>query len=273
LIAGVTSIAIDHVEYLGETREQIAAEKAGIFKPGVPAATGERLESIDRLLERLALSHGASRVVSVWRDAPPRDVEVDAMGTRFALDIDGEPRHLRTPLAGEHQASNATLALLMLREVGGDYWGGWSASAAALEQVRLPGRFHREGRFIFDVAHNPDGARVFTQTVAFVRPAAPVVALLCVLDDKDWRGIMEALAPVVTRFVLTDAPTAPASRAWSLATAADYARERGWAATAEHDFDAALLLAIAEGSTVLITGSFHTVGDAMSRLQVDPLAG
>jgi dihydrofolate synthase/folylpolyglutamate synthase len=228
---------------------------------------------IDELLRRLALGRGASRVASVWRDAPPRDVEVGAGGTAFTLDVDGEPCRFRTPLLGEHQASNAALALLMVREAGGSFWGGAVESAAALAQVRLPGRFQRVGRFIFDVAHNPDGARVFAQTVARVTPEAPVVALLCVLADKDWRGMMQALAPVVSHFFLTEAPTAPASRAWSLGVAAEYARSRGWPATAVRDFDGALSAAATAGGTVLITGSFHTVGDAMSRLQVDPLAG
>jgi dihydrofolate synthase / folylpolyglutamate synthase len=273
VVAAVTSIGIDHVEYLGDTLEAIAAEKAGIFKPGVPAATGEPSFIVDDLLRRLALDRGASRLASVWRDAPPRDVEVSAGGTSFTLDLDGEARPLLTPLLGEHQASNAALALLMLREAGGAFWGGWAESASALTQVRLPGRFQRVGPYIFDVAHNPDGARVFAQTVARVTPPAPVVALLCVLVDKDWRGMMEALAPVVSHFFLTEAPTAPASRAWSLSAAAEYARSRGWPATALHDFDEALALASGAGRTVLITGSFHTVGDAMSRLQVDPLAG
>ena len=273
VVAGVTSIGIDHVEYLGDTLEAIAAEKAGIFKPGAPAASGEPAPEVDALLRRLAHERGASRVASVWRDAPPRDVEVSAGGTSFTLDLDGVPCRFRTPLLGEHQASNAALALLMVREAGAPFWGGPAEGASALAQVRLPGRFQRVGRYIFDVEHNPDGARVFAQTVARVTPPAPVVALLCVLADKDWRGIMEALAPVVSRFFLTEAPTAPASRAWSLPAAAEYARSRGWPATALRNFDESLASAGAEGETVLITGSFHTVGDAMSRLQVDPLAG
>lgn len=273
LVAGVTSIGIDHVEYLGDTREAIAAEKAGIFKAGVPAASGESDPAIDALLASLARERGASRVVSVWRDAPPRDIEVGATGTRFVLEADGARRPLHTPLAGAHQASNAALALLMLREAGAPYWGGWERVSQALDRVRLPGRFHLALPYVFDVAHNPAGAAVLARTVAMVAPAAPVVAVLCVLDDKDWRGVMEALAPVVSHFVLTDAPTAPQSRSWRLGEVEAYARERGWSATANRDFDGALAEGRARGATVLITGSFHTVGDAMTRLQVDPLGG
>jgi dihydrofolate synthase/folylpolyglutamate synthase len=97
-----------------------------------------------------------------------------------------------------------------------------------------------------------------------------VVGLLCVLGDKDWRGMLEALAPVVSHFILTDAPTAPASRRWPLVEALDYALSRGWSAEAVPSFDQALGVAGAVGATVVVTGSFHTVGDAMARLQVSP---
>jgi dihydrofolate synthase/folylpolyglutamate synthase len=127
------------------------------------------------------------------------------------------------------------------------------------------------GRYIFDVAHNVDGARVLARTLAAVSPVSPVVAVLCVLRDKDWRAMMDALAPRIERFVLTDAPTAPASRAWDVAAAAAFARSRGWSASVARDFDEALGAASADAATVLITGSFHTVGDAMARLQVAPL--
>jgi len=114
---------------------------------------------------------------------------------------------------------------------------------------------------------------VLALTVAAVQPPSPRAAVLCVLADKDWRGVMTALAPVVDVFVLTDAPTAPASRAWNRDDAAAFAREQGWQVTSEPDFDHALARAAATAKTVIVTGSFHTVGDAMARLNVDPVDG
>jgi dihydrofolate synthase/folylpolyglutamate synthase len=273
LVAGVTSIGIDHVEYLGETREQIAFEKAGIFKPETPAAIGEPDPRIAALLVEYAAALGASPIASVWRDAAPDDVRVDEHGTSFILALDRDVEHLRTPLAGEHQASNTALALVMLQLAGNTYYSGLSAAAPALATVRLPGRFHREGRFIFDVAHNPDGARVLAGSLSRVSVPRPVAAVLTVLTDKDWRGVMQALATAVDVFVLTNAPTAPASRAWRVDEALAFARGNGWEAVLEGDFDEAIACASRLGATVLVTGSFHTVGDAMARLQVDPLAG
>jgi dihydrofolate synthase / folylpolyglutamate synthase len=100
-----------------------------------------------------------------------------------------------------------------------------------------------------------------------------VVAVLSVVSDKDWKGIMEALAPVVSRFILTNAPTAPPSRTWNIPDPLHFATERGWEAEVIRDFDRALVRGSSEGATVLITGSFHTVGDAMARLEVSPTGG
>jgi dihydrofolate synthase/folylpolyglutamate synthase len=140
-------------------------------------------------------------------------------------------------------------------------------------QTVLPGRFQRSGKYLFDVAHNPAGALVLADVLRAVRPQTPVVAVLSVLADKDWRGIMDVLAPAVDSFILTVAPTSPPSRTWSLPEPLGYAREKGWKAVVHRDFDRALVRAAEEGATVLITGSFHTVGDAMDRLEVSPTAG
>ncbi len=273
LAAGVTSIGIDHVEYLGDTLEAIAFEKAGIFKPGVPALIGEPTVGIRALLSRLGRERGASVVRAVADETTISDVEVSASGTSFTIDGPMGPGRLTTPLAGRHQAVNATLALTMIDAVGGLMAAPLTEAAAALRSVSLPGRFHRSGKFILDVAHNPAGVAVLVETVRTVAPEPPVFCLLSVLSDKDWKGIMDALQPAVSRFVLTTAPTSPASRAWHPEEAKAYADDRGWPADLVPDFDRALFHAESEAGTLLITGSFHTVGDAMSRLQVSPLGG
>jgi dihydrofolate synthase / folylpolyglutamate synthase len=273
LAAGVTSIGIDHVEYLGETREEIAGEKAGIFKPGVAAVIGEPDDAIRALLAQLAAGHGADPVLDVVRDASPDGVAVTAEGTSFTVTIGRDRGDVRTGLAGAHQASNTALALLMLNAAGGNFSTTLDEARAALPRVRLPGRFHRVDPFIFDVAHNPDSAAVFVATIAAVTPPPPIAVVLCVLADKDWRGVMTALSRVVDTFVLTDAPTAPTSRAWVRDDAVAFARSNGWDAISEADFDRAIATATSVAKTVLVTGSFHTVGDAMARLNVDPVDG
>lgn len=269
IVAGVTSIGIDHTEYLGETREEIAREKAGIFKSGAAAVVGERDATIAGQLVRMARTAGARSVISVRDRYAPARIQLSAAGTRFATRGD----EWLTPLVGVHQAWNAATAIAMLDASGPRYAFDHDVVRGALQRVRLPGRFHRVGRVIFDVAHNPDGARVLARTLREVGPQRPISALLCVLADKDWRGVMHELSGVVDNFLLTMAPTAPASRAWSPDEARRYAEEKGWRAEVEADFDRALERAQNLGETLLITGSFHTVGDAMLRLQVDPIAG
>ena len=271
LAAGVASIGIDHTEYLGTTREQIAVEKAGIFKQNKPAVIGEPDAAIRALLAQCAVAVGATPIRTVADDAPVSEIVVEPTGgTSFTYSRSGSPpQRLHTGLTGAHQASNTALALLMLESVGMVP----PKAAQILPGVTLPGRFQRVGRYIFDVAHNPDGATVLARTLDALRPQRPVVAVVAVLADKDWRGILTALSASVDHFVLTSAPTAPESRAWRPEDAVTFAREHGWSADVEHDFARALARGESAGGTVLVTGSFHTVGDAMTNLQVSPLAG
>lgn len=269
LVAAVTNIGIDHVEYLGATREQIAGEKAGIFKRGVPAVIGEGDPAIAALLAGAAEARAATPVVRTFAGGGPRDVQVTGAGTSFTLD--GAP--WRTPLVGAHQAANAAVALAVAGQLPEALRPDERTLRAGLLRAELPGRFHRSGRHLFDVAHNAAGAEVLADALRAVAAPRPVVALLAVLGDKDWRAIMSALAPVVDLFVLTVAPTSPPSRTWSLPEPLAFAREHRWPAMVHRDFDRALAHAAELGATVLVTGSFHTVGDAMARLEVSPTAG
>jgi dihydrofolate synthase/folylpolyglutamate synthase len=274
-VAGVTMIGIDHTEYLGASLAEIAREKAGIFKPGAAAVIGDPDHGMVAWLASLAKDAGAAPIVRVAETMQIADITVGADGTRFSLRRAGSSsaQSLQTPLVGLHQAANAATAIAMLDAGGSDVALDAPSLAAALRRVGLPGRFHRHGKLIFDVAHNPAGAEVLASTLEAVAPPRPVAALVTVLRDKDWRGMLAALAPVVDHFVLSVAPTAPASRLWEPREALDYARREGWSASLEIDFDAAIAQATQRGATVVITGSFHTVGDAMARLQVSPFAG
>jgi dihydrofolate synthase/folylpolyglutamate synthase len=269
--AGVSSIGIDHVQYLGDTLEQIAREKAGIFKPGVPAIIGEPNPELRLFLAALARDAGASPVHAVADEWLVTDISVALDGTRFTLDRGFGVERIRTPLIGRHQAMNTVTALAMLQSAGTPYEAAAITPGAALARVAIAGRFQSAGSVIFDVAHNPAGCAVLCETLASVRPARPLTCLMTALRDKDWQAMMTTLAPLVDRFVLASPPSVPADRAWTLADALDFAVSQGWRATAEPDFDCALANARDGAGTTLITGSFHTVGDAMARLQVSPL--
>ncbi|MGH7717939.1 MAG: bifunctional folylpolyglutamate synthase/dihydrofolate synthase [Gemmatimonadaceae bacterium] len=272
VVAGVTSIGLDHEQYLGSTIQEIAREKAGIFKSGVPVVVGGPEPVAAGLLLEHAREAGAPRVELVRERLVESRIAVSAAGTRFAWRCAERSVELQTPLVGRHQAWNTAAALAMLELAGPPYSRAVGPANEHLAGVHLPGRFDRRGDVIFDVAHNPAGVSVLAQTLADVAPSRPIAALFAVLRDKDWRAMIEIIAPHVDHFVLTTPPSAPADRAWSLEEATAFARARGWSAVALADFDEAIARAREGAETTLVIGSFHTVGDAMQRLQVSPLS-
>ena len=271
-VATVTSIGLDHVDLLGNTLEAIAREKGGIFKRDVPAVIGEADPSIAEVLERCAKEAGAQPLTIIDDSFRLSGIEVSSSGTSFTLVHGADRERLTTPLIGTYQARNTATAMATVSALGDRYMPAAKKINSALSRVFLPGRFQRSGKFIFDVGHNPDGARTVAQSLRALKPPGPRTAVVAVLADKDWRGILRALAPGVDRFMLTNAPSAPAERRWDPREALVFAKSESLQAELEPDLDAALNRAENNSGTVVVTGSFHTVGDAMSRLQVSPFA-
>jgi len=271
-VAAVTSIGLDHTDLLGDALEAIAGERAGIFKRGVPAVIGEPTAPIRQLLVSHAKAHGAEPVIVLGDEFGVTDIRVSLGKTSFTLRRGQDERRIETPLLGEHQARNTAIAIAAVASLGEDYVPARTHMSKALANIFLPGRFQRRGKFIFDVAHNPDGVRTIVETIRAAKPPRPLAAMVAVLADKDWRGMIRELAPVVDRFLFTNAPSAPTERSWDPADAFSFALEAGLVAELEPDMDAAILRGLKDSGTLLITGSFHTVGDAMSRLQVSPFA-
>jgi dihydrofolate synthase/folylpolyglutamate synthase len=271
-VAAVTSIGEDHVELLGATLPEIAREKAGIFKPGTPAVIGEPPGEIRDVLVSVARNREAWPIIAVDDAYEIGEARVSDAGTSFALRGAGQEGSVITPLLGRHQARNAAVGIVAVEALGAGFSSDLASISSALSTVFLPGRFQRYGRFIFDVAHNPAGAHTVADTLDAIDAPRPRTAVLAILADKDWRGIVRALSPVVDRFIFTNAPSAPTGRIWNASEAHLFAEAAGYASQVESNFDAALSLAEKTEGTILITGSFHTVGDAMSRLQVSPFA-
>lgn len=247
LVSVVTKIALEHTDYLGSDLKGIAREKAGIAKRGVPFVTGEPDPELRAELAREAERRGAAPVVFVDTTRHPTP------GTVLGL-------------RGAHQVGNAWVAVGALKQI--------PASARLPEGLPLgeeipgsfadayiPARFDVRGKWIFDVAHNPDGMRVLVEALASQGPRRPLHALVGIRNDKDWRPMLALLAPVVDRLVLTVPPSVPVMQRWSVS---DF--RGGPIAEIEPDFDTALREVQEGAATVLVTGSFHTVGDALGRL-------
>lgn len=274
-VTAVTNVAMDHAEYLGSTIEQIAREKAGIMKPGVPFVTAEsRPETLD-LFRRLASDAGAP--FHHVREDALRDicVSVDETALTAHTELWGDVA-LRTPLVGHHQAANAALALGIVERLDDRFRPSLDAITDGMEAVRHHGRdeVKRVGdtTFLFDVAHNTAGIRSLVDTIDRLELPRPLVALVGVLGDKDWHEMLPALLSRVEGAVLTQPPSAPAERRWDPVLAADVV-EGLTVVRVIDDFVAAMERARdkAGRGTVVVTGSVHTVGSAMSLLGLDPL--
>lgn len=267
-VACVTSIGFDHADLLGTSLEAIAAEKAGIFKPGIPAVIGAIPAPARPVLEEAARRVGSplscfGEEASVW------DVSTSLDGTRFKYRSMTWPEDLEldTSLVGQHQAHNAGLALLSLERAGVGLRG--AAVQRAVAEARLPGRFEvtrsPRGLTVHDIAHNREGLDVVLGTLQEVEAPRPWVAVVGILADKPWSGMLGMLRLDTQAIILTQAPSAPEARRWDLEAVAVDEEAGAVDLRVEPDLGRALALAreLGEGGTVLVTGSAYTVGDAL----------
>ena len=270
VVATVTNISLDHTEFLGTTLQAIADEKGGIFKFGRPAVIAEpRLDLAKRLAERAA-ERGATPISVVRSDWRAWSVSLAGGMTSFTAATPLGRTRLSTPLMGEHQVRNTLAALATLHAAGPQYAVKKENINKALSSVTLPGRFQRVRDWVFDVAHNAAGARALAETLAARRSPPPVTIVLGVLKDKDWYGMIDALAPVADHFIITQPLTAPPERAWDPLAAAAHANACKVPVSLDLDFRIAIDRAASLPGTKVVCGSFHTVGDAMTLLGIDP---
>jgi len=281
VIAVITPISIDHTRLLGDTVEQIAAEKAGIIKPGAVAVLAQQPLAAAEVLIRYAVKVGAT----VAREGVEFGVlsrEQAVGGQELALrGLRGIYEDIYLPLFGLHQAGNAACALAAVEafaatsETGGAAGLDADLVREAFAQVTSPGRLEvirRSPTIIIDAAHNPAG---MAATVAAVEEAfsfAHLVGVFAASGDKDVAGMLGELEPLLTEIVVTrnssDRSMGPGQTA---ELAADiFGEDRVQTAERLDDaIDAAVALAdeaIAETGPrrggVLITGSVITAGDA-----------
>ena len=279
-VAVVTPISFDHTDYLGTTLQQIAIEKAGIIKEGasVVLAAQElgaaefllaRCASVELLPSREGVEFGvASRTPAVGGQL----LSLQAMAGRYD--------DIFLPLFGAHQAANAAVALAAVES----FLGGGSAALdpelvrAGFATVTSPGRLEvvrRSPTVVVDAAHNPHGARALAAALDEGFDFASLVGVVAMLADKDARGLLEALEPVLTEIVVTRSSSPRATDPDVLAALAVelFGPER---VTVEARLAGAIEVAIeradelmvdaAGGVGVLITGSVVTAAEARALL-------
>jgi len=280
-VAVITPISLDHTQWLGDTVEQIAAEKAGIIKPGAVAVLAQQPVPAAEVLLRRAVSVGTS-VLREGIEFGVLNRELAVGGQQLDLrGLRGEYPDIALPLFGAHQASNAAVALATVEAfapaVGDGEPGplGQEIVREGFAAVRSPGRLEvvrRSPLVIVDAAHNPAGMAAALEAITEAFTFAALIGVLAVSEDKDVPGILDQLEPVLAELVVTRNSSERSMDPDKLAelAAAVFGPERVHTA---RRLDEALEMAVTladeasgeEGLTrtgVLVTGSVVTAGDA-----------
>jgi dihydrofolate synthase/folylpolyglutamate synthase len=271
-VSVITPIGLDHTEYLGNTITEIAQTKGGILKPGgfgvfaqqVPDAAIELLRKsaevgIDVAREGVEYSL-ASRAVAVGGQL------ISISGLNESFD------EIFLPLHGKHQAANAATALVAVEAFFGDTALDHDAVRAGFAAVTSPGRcevVHRDPTILLDAAHNPHGAKALAETIANEFTFDEVIGVVASFGDKDVRGILLELEPIMNEIIVTANSSPRAMKLSDLEKLANeiFGKDR---VTAIESLSAAINQAIKDAKRplsddsvgVLITGSVITVGES-----------
>ena len=254
LASVITNIGIEHSEWLGDTVEKIAGEKAGIIKPGLPVITAATRR------------HGLEVIESVAheRNSPLTIVS--------AAQIDRPPLNtIDLPLHGPHQRLNAALALATVRALAVHLPVKESELRAGLATVDWPGRMHRlqtaSGQTILlDGAHNPDGAEALRIALQEEFPGAKPTIIFGVFRDKDSASMCHSLAPLAGKILLTPVHSERTEDPAKLVASCREYNPHGPIEVCTSLADA--LNRVGEVPFIIIAGSLYLVGEAMELLRV-----
>jgi len=264
IISVITNVAMDHMDYLGNSVWEIARVKAGIIKPGVPvvtAAAGEGLEVIERVCRE---KHSPLTVVG--RDVSWEEISVSTSGQRFLFKGFEGTYDIELPLLGRHQQVNAAAAAaaaeILMRK-------GVAVSREHVRQglagTRWPGRLEimcREPLVVIDGAHNPHAAGSLSRALEDFFPGRKVVLVIGMLEDKERAKVVGELAPLARAVVVTR-PDSPRAGNWrELASMAGrHVNEVYQIENVRQAVDSALSLA-GPADLVCVTGSLYMIAEA-----------
>lgn len=274
-VAVITPIGMDHADYLGDTIDQIATEKAGIIAPGCAAVTSVQIEEAREIVARRARELEVP-VKFEGEDFGLISREVAVGGQLVSIrGLRGDYDDVFIPFFGEHQASNACVALAAVES-----FVGSSDEPLDLDIVRegfataeTTGRLHAiklDPTVLVDAAHNPHGARALAAAIHDSFTFDRLIGVVGLLADKDAAGVLEALEPIVDALIVTSPASPRALPADELAVIAeDYFGGKDVIVEEEllDAVDRAMGMAEADGDAggtgVLISGSVVLVGDAL----------
>jgi dihydrofolate synthase/folylpolyglutamate synthase len=260
----VVSIDLDHREWLGDDREAIGREKAGIMRRGKPAVIADR--DPPRSVVAYAAAEGASATLTIGRDF---DFQRVLGGWRRA---GGNARVLPLPpFGGGEQIGNAAACAAVVDSLAGDLPVGDDALAEGIRTAYLRGRFERatvDGvEWIFDVAHNPAAAAIFAASLARLSRAPRTLAVFAAMRDKDLAGVIAPLVPSVDAWFVAQANAERGATGDELRDVLVSAGARAIEVASDVAASTAAARAAAQpGARVIVFGSFVTAGAAADTL-------
>jgi dihydrofolate synthase/folylpolyglutamate synthase len=251
LASVITNIALDHQQWLGDTLEKIAAEKAGIIKPGVPVITAASQMEVLRVIAEVA-----------------REKSAGFIPVTAAFNLTKASWLPALPLPGEHQGMNGALAVITVTALRKQIPASESEIRQGLADVNWPGRLQLIDRgaqkFLLDGAHNVAGAEVLRVSLAELFPAAKPAFILGVLGDKDWRAMCEILAPLASRVLLVPVGSERTAQPAQLAEVCRATNPAAEVLCCDSLPDA--LAQSARDKFVVIAGSLYLIGEALTLL-------
>ena len=265
-VAVITNIGLDHTEILGQTVEEIAAHKAGIFKEGGTAVVYRSTPSVEAVFEEIC----AQRKVKLYK-ADFAGLRLLRHGLEGQVFDCGQRKELELPLLGDHQLHNAAV---VLRVADALIENGWKITEEQIREgirtVSWPGRFdilHRDPLFIIDGGHNPQCIEALGKNITDYLSDRRIIVLMGVLEDKDFGQMCRPVLPLVSEFVCVT-PDSP--RKLEASQLARYLQREGAAAVAAQSVEQGVRLAMEKAGkdgVVLCFGSLYLLGDV--RLALD----
>jgi dihydrofolate synthase / folylpolyglutamate synthase len=255
LASVITNVQYDHQQWLGDTLTRIAVEKAGIIKDRVPVITAADEPEALQVIERVAAEKNAP-LVKVTAASATCNREAPAF-----------------PLAGEHQKINAALALATVQALQNRIPVSAAAIQAGLAAVNWPGRLQLIVRpsgqkILLDGAHNVAGAEVLAAALKAIFPSERSTLVLGILQDKNWAGMCEVLAPLATRILLVPVNSERAAAPQDLAEVCRKANPH--AQIAIYGSLSEVLPENVSDPFVVVTGTLYLIGEAMGLLDLLP---
>ncbi|MBO5763458.1 MAG: bifunctional folylpolyglutamate synthase/dihydrofolate synthase [Lentisphaeria bacterium] len=259
----ITNIALDHQRYLGETLAEIAGEKAGIFRSGVPAFCGILPEEAQEVVRKKA----AELQIPLTFAEEEAEISGISSGVNAAgayQEFCHKGRSVRLHLHGAMQRRNYLTILPVLEFLGGKYGFSTDRAVAALQYARWPGRVQQVSpRLIVDGGHNPDGVAALVQAMEECYPRQRFTVIFAGFKDKDVRPGIRLLAKIAARFVLT--PLRENRETWDFADLAEMIRETApdCPVLCADNAENALRMAEDHAEMILAAGSLYLAGEIL----------